>query len=86
MLVLIVVLFILTFVVHRLYLHPLARFPGPKLAALTRYYTAWFDVVKTGTYLRHANTLHDIYGDVIRIGPNEVRATDYSGLPAHSVE
>lgn len=58
--------------VYRLYFHPLAKYPGPKLAAITRWYTAWFDVVKAGTLLRHTNYLHEIYGDVIRIGPNEV--------------
>jgi hypothetical protein len=63
---------LLVFVFHRLYLYPVAKFQGPKLAALTRYYTAWCDVVKSGTFLRHVNVLHDIYGDVIRIGPNEV--------------
>jgi hypothetical protein len=62
----------LVFLVHRLYFHPLAKFPGPKLAALTRWYCAWFDVVEGGTLLEHTSSLHEIYGDVIRIGPNEV--------------
>jgi hypothetical protein len=63
---------IVVFIIHRLYLHPLAKYPGPKLAALTRWYSAWFDVVEGGALLEHTNALHEIYGDVIRIGPNEV--------------
>ena len=58
--------------IRQLYFHPLSQFPGPKLAALTRWYTAWYDIVKPGTLLKHINSLHEIYGDVIRIGPNEV--------------
>lgn len=63
---------LLALVSYRLYFHPLARFPGPKLAALTRWYTAWFDVIKAGSLLRHTDALHEVYGDIIRIGPNEV--------------
>ena len=59
--------------IQRLYFHPLSRFPGPKLAALTTLYTAYYDFTKPGSFMRHTLELHEKYGDVIRIAPNEVR-------------
>ncbi|KAI3614033.1 benzoate 4-monooxygenase cytochrome p450 [Moniliophthora roreri] len=57
-------------VVYRLLLHPLRNFPGPKLAAVTEYYQAYFDIVKGGELLNHLRELHGEYRPVIRIGPN----------------
>ena len=47
---------------YRLFLHPLANFPGPRLAALTRYYEAYFDVVQNGQYTFKIAELHRKYG------------------------
>lgn len=52
-----------SFVLFRLFLHPLSRYPGPRLAALTTWYQAYFDVYKHGRLLRHVDFLHDIYGE-----------------------
>ena len=45
-----------------LYLHPLAKFPGPKLAAVTRYYEAYYDIIKNGQYTFRIAEMHKRYG------------------------
>ena len=47
---------------YRLFLHPLAKFPGPRVAALTRYYEAYYDVVQNGQYTFKIAELHRKYG------------------------
>lgn len=47
---------------YRLLLHPLAKFPGPRLAAITRYYEAYYDVWKGGMYIFKIKEMHDKYG------------------------
>lgn len=46
----------------RLFFHPLSRFPGPRLAALTYYYQGYFEVLRDGGLVEHLETLHAIYG------------------------
>lgn len=54
------------YVVRALYnlspLHPLWHVPGPKLAAATFLYEAWFELVLGGMYTSEISRLHDIYG------------------------
>ena len=54
----------LSFAVWRLYLHPLSHFPGPRLAALTRWYDFYCDVVKDGSSLKRYPALHEKFGIV----------------------
>lgn len=49
-------------VVYRLYFDPLSTFPGPKLAAATLLYEAYYDVVKRGQYTFKIRELHKKYG------------------------
>ena len=53
--------------VWRLYLCPLAGFPGPKLAALTLWYECYYDVLKPGggLYIWKIEEMHKKYGKSI---------------------
>lgn len=48
--------------VYRLYFSPLAKFPGPKLAALTLWYEFYYDVIKRGRYTWKIAELHERHG------------------------
>lgn len=48
--------------VWRLYLHPLAGIPGPKLAALTSWYEFYYDVVQPAKFYWKIKELHEQYG------------------------
>ncbi|KAF2743348.1 cytochrome P450 [Sporormia fimetaria CBS 119925] len=64
--------------IYRLYLHPLAKFPGPRLAAVTSLYEAYYDIVCNGQYSRKISQLHDVYGPIIRVTPHELHIRDSS--------
>lgn len=61
---------LLAVAVYRLFLHPLSRIPGPRLAAVTNCWLAYH--VRNGHMLRLGKTLHAEYGPAVRVGPNEV--------------
>ncbi|KOS17608.1 Trichodiene oxygenase [Escovopsis weberi] len=64
--------------VYRLYLSPIAHIPGPKIAALTVWYEAYYDVVVGGHYIWKVMDMHKKYGPVVRINPWEVHVSDPS--------
>ncbi|PGH11422.1 hypothetical protein AJ79_04923 [Helicocarpus griseus UAMH5409] len=70
------VFYLVCLAVYRLYLSPLARFPGPKLAALSRWYEAYYDIILGGQYYRNVDKLHDMYGPIVRIAPDELHIRD----------
>lgn len=62
-------------VIYRLYWSPLAKIPGPKLAAATFWYEFYYDVVRRGRYTWKIGELHEEYGMFIwkRVGGGEIR-------------
>ena len=48
----------------RLFLSPLSKFPGPKLAALTLWYEFYYDIIKDGggQYIWEIERMHSVYG------------------------
>ena len=72
--------FPLSLAVYRLYFHPLASVPGPRLAAITRLWYAY--QVSQSRLLLQSRELHDKYGPVVRIAPNEVQFDSKEALQA----
>ncbi|KAI9783704.1 MAG: hypothetical protein M1839_003552 [Geoglossum umbratile] len=62
--------------IYRLYLSPIAKFPGPKFAALTFWYEFHYDVIKEGLYIFEIEKMHKKYGPIIRINPYDLHIND----------
>lgn len=85
-------LYVITRSIYRLYFSPLSHIPGPRLAALTTWYEAYYEIVLSGRYSFHIDELHDKYGNrylpsfavvlmsitgpVIRVAPDEIHIRD----------
>ena len=48
--------------VYRLYLHPLSKIPGPRIAAITSGYEFYYDVLRHGMYIWEIEKMHEKYG------------------------
>ncbi|KAF8538331.1 cytochrome P450 [Trichophaea hybrida] len=59
-------------VIRRIWFHPLSHVPGPKLAAATHLYHAYYQVWRGGEFYQHRPALHAKYGPAIRISPRDV--------------
>ena len=55
-------LYSISLVTYRLFFSPIAKFPGPKLAASTFWYEFYYDVIKKGQYTWKLAELHKKYG------------------------
>jgi hypothetical protein len=59
--------------------HPLAEFPGPTLARISKIWTVWKAI--DGKLSHYYKQLHDTYGPIVRVGPNEISVVDKDLLP-----
>jgi cytochrome P450 len=58
------------YMIYNIYLHPLSAYPGPNLFIATRI--PWALSFVGGSLPRDVKHFHDVYGDVVRIGPNDL--------------
>ena len=65
-------------VLQRVFFHPLARTPGPFVAKLSGFYMIFKAVRGKNTFTRH--NLHQKYGQVVRVGPNELSFSDMASI------
>ncbi|RWA09367.1 hypothetical protein EKO27_g5733 [Xylaria grammica] len=72
------ILYTLTLAIYRLFLSPLASFPGPFLAKITHWYEFYYNVVHAGKYYEKIRELHDKYGPVVRVTPDEIHINEPS--------
>lgn len=49
-------------IIYRLYFHPLAKFPGPRIAAATHLYEVYWDYFRKGQYIFQIERMHQKYG------------------------
>ncbi|KAL3475700.1 cytochrome P450 [Aspergillus californicus] len=63
-------------VIYRLFLSPLAKFPGPRLAAATLWYETYYDTFRWGQYTFKITQMHEKYGPIVRISPHELHIND----------
>lgn len=76
LLVVLLVVYVSTLLARRLIFSPIAKFPGPKLAAASFLYEFYYDFICRGRYEFTIEELHEKYGSIIRISPDELHIKD----------
>ncbi|KAK2823885.1 hypothetical protein FQN49_007522 [Arthroderma sp. PD_2] len=70
------VLYSVGLVIYNLYFSPLAKFPGSKWVAATYWPEFYYDWWRNGKYLFEIEKMHNKYGPIIRINPEELSIRD----------
>ncbi|OAP59663.1 hypothetical protein AYL99_06961 [Fonsecaea erecta] len=70
------IVYCLVLAIYRVFFHPIAHFPGPKLAGLTRWYEFYYEIIQKGQMTFHIQDLHKQYGPIVRVTPNELHILD----------
>ncbi|KAF2228074.1 cytochrome P450 [Elsinoe ampelina] len=65
---------IVLLVIYRIFLHPLSRIPGPFLARISNNWKT--SKYRQGQWHEDIVKLHETYGRVVRIAPNEISVVD----------
>ncbi|OAG01780.1 cytochrome P450 [Paraphaeosphaeria sporulosa] len=68
------VLYVISRAIYNAFFHPLARFPGPKAWSASRI--PYLFTLVTGQNSFRIKALHDEYGPVVRVAPNELHIND----------
>ncbi|OLN87424.1 Trichodiene oxygenase 4 [Colletotrichum chlorophyti] len=71
-----VILYLIAKYAYRAFICPIAHFPGPRIAGMTKLYEAYHVLIRND-WLDNLTSLHDTYGPVVRIGPNELHFVDH---------
>ncbi|KAK0653179.1 cytochrome P450 [Cercophora newfieldiana] len=72
------ILFALLIVIRRRYFHPLSHVPGPFLWSVSSFPVLYHQGIEEGQLMHILPALHEQYGPVVRIGPNEVHLSNPS--------
>ncbi|KAI1391427.1 cytochrome P450 [Hypoxylon trugodes] len=72
------ILYWLGWIIYCLWFHPLAKYPGPKIAAVSGVWFIW--AWTSGRFPHILEGVHKKHGDVVRIAPNEL---SFSTIQAH---
>lgn len=66
------------YVIYQRYFHPLSKYPGPLLASLTNFWK--FYQYSTLKFPEHLIQVHDQYGPIVRIGPNDLNFNNVGAI------
>ena len=62
---------------RNIYFHPLSRYPGPKL--WTAFRLPYCLSLWRGTLVNHVHKIHQEYGEIVRVAPNEISVARIEG-------